>query len=225
MLKTRKLITLGVSLLAVCTSLCFSSCGKKASPAETTMSETALPERSSEAAVLPDAESSGAAAQEPLYSTEAAVPEESGTVWAGYTDEDFLNSVRAGLEDRWASVKGQDGASMDTEAFREYASSAVQKELDAIGDLYYYKFEDEALAGLASVYVAALQDQLIGISESENQEALQNSEVYMNGYCLRVVALHNLTETYGLTVDPSYEENLQSSLKRYDAARAYLGME
>ena len=114
---------------------------------------------------------------------------------------------------------------MDTEAFREYASSAVQKELDAIGDLYYYKFEDEALAGLASVYVAALQDQLIGISESENQEALQNSEVYMHGYCLRVVALHNLTETYGLKVDPSYEENLQSSLKRYDAARAYLGME
>ena len=201
MLKTRKMITLGVSLLAVCTSLCFSSCGKKASPAETS------------------------AAEEPLSSTEAAVPEESGTVWAGYTDEDFLNSVRAGLEDRWASVKGQDGASMDTEAFREYASSAVQKELDAIGDLYYYKFEDEALAGLASVYVAALQDQLIGISESENQEALQNSEVYMNGYCLRVVALHNLTETYGLTVDPSYEENLQSSLKRYDAARAYLGME
>ena len=114
---------------------------------------------------------------------------------------------------------------MDTEAFRAYASAAVQKELDAIGELYFYTFEDEELAGLASAYCSALKDQLAGISESESQEALKESESYMTGYCLRTVALYTLREKYGLTVDPQYQENFDSAVSRYEQARQYLGME
>ena len=195
-------------------ALVLSSCGQRpVQDHSEAVSSTGVSASSVEAALTPSSE-----AEE--------IPEAASSAeWAGYTDADFLFSVRKGLEERWASVRQQDGASLDTEAFREYASAAVQKELDAIGDLYYYKFEDQALGSLASTYYAALKDQLVGISESESQDDLRNSEAYMTGYCLRTVSLYILRENYGLAVAPEYQANFDSAVSRYEAAKQYLGME
>ena len=108
--------------------------------------------------------------------------------------------------------------------FRKYASEAVQAELDGIGELLYYSFQDENLPGLASSYYSALQDQLQGIRESESQEALAQSEVYMRGFCLRTIVLHELKENYGLTVSAPFTANLEQAVSRYEDALQYLGM-
>ena len=140
------------------------------------------------------------------------------------SDEDFIANVRYGLEQRWGLVATQDGSSLETKDFRQYASEAVQAELDGIGELMYYHFQDENLTGLASSYYSALQDQLQGIREAESQEALAQSEVYMRGFCYRTIVLHELKENYGLTVGDSYTSNLDQAVSRYEDALQYLGI-
>ena len=221
MIKKKNILTL--FLAAASAAFLFSACGK--APAPETAAPSAPAETTSETAAGTSAGAAPAETESGEGPDASGEAEETGAAPAGFTDADFLVSVRTGLEDRWASVKEQDGQSMDTEAFRAYASAAVQKELDAIGELYFYSFEDEELAGLASAYCAALKDQLAGISESESQEALKDSESYMTGYCLRTVALYTLREKYGLTVDPQYQENFDSAVSKYEQARQYLGME
>ena len=169
-----KLITCAAVLL-------FAACGKPAAPpaessataAETAVESSAVSETSAAAEVSSAAPvSSGITDQE----LEAAVESQY------LSDEDFIANVRCGLEQRWSQVASQDGSSLGTKDFREYASEAVQAELDGIGELMYYSFKDENLPGLASSYYSALQDQLQGIREAESQEALSQSEVYMRGF-------------------------------------------
>lgn len=217
MIKKKNILTL--FLAAASAAFLFSACGKAPAP------ETAAPSAAAETTAAASAATAPAETETDEETDAAAGTGETSAAAAGFSDADFLVSVRTGLEDRWASVNQQDGQSMDTEAFRAYASAAVQKELDAIGELYFYTFEDEELAGLASAYCSALKDQLAGISESESQEALKESESYMTGYCLRTVALYTLREKYGLTVDPQYQENFDSAVSKYEQARQYLGME
>lgn len=217
MIKKKNILTL--FLAAASAAFLFSACGKAPAP------ETTAPSAASETTAAASAATAPAKTETDEETDAAAGTGETSAAAAGFSDADFLVSVRTGLEDRWASVNQQDGQSMDTEAFRAYASAAVQKELDAIGELYFYTFEDEELAGLASAYCSALKDQLAGISESESQEALKESESYMTGYCLRTVALYTLREKYGLTVDPQYQENFDSAVSKYEQARQYLGME
>lgn len=224
-MKKKNILTL--FLAAASAAFIFSACAKSPAPETTEPSATAgtAAETTAETTAGGPAGTAPAETETGEETDASEATEETGAAPAGFTDADFLVSVRSGLEDRWASVNQQDGQSMDTEAFRAYASAAVQKELDAIGELYFYSFEDEELAGLASAYCAALKDQLAGISESESQEALKDSESYMTGYCLRTVALYTLREKYGLTVDPQYQENFDSAVSKYEQARQYLGME
>ena len=155
-MKKKNILTL--FLAAASAAFIFSACAKSPAP-ETT-------EPSATAGTAAETTAGGPAGTAPAETetgeeTDASeATEETGAAPAGFTDTDFLVSVRSGLEDRWASVNQQDGQSMDTEDFRAYASAAVQKELDAIGELYFYSFEDEELAGLASAYCSALKDQL-----------------------------------------------------------------
>ncbi|MCR5161656.1 MAG: hypothetical protein K6C06_07795 [Lachnospiraceae bacterium] len=220
---------LSVSLPFVCCAvllpsvMLFSACGGKDAQAP---KNTAPESVASETTISPESSAPETSVPESSVPETAASAETETAADASYylNDQDFLANVQAGLEQRWSQVSSQDGKTLNTEDFRAYASSAVQAELDAVGELYFYSFEDENLGGLASSYCSALQDQLAGIAESESQDTLQESELYMNGYCLRVVILHTLKEQYGLSVSEKYESNLESAVKRYDEARAYLGM-
>lgn len=219
--------------------LLLSACGKPAAPTATAPSaaqaESAAPETSlsaetsetSPAAEAVSSESSGSALPEGAAPVSSGVSDqelESAVDSLYLSDEDFIANVRYGLEQRWSMVAAQDGASLETKDFREYASEAVQAELDGIGELMYYSFKDENLPGLASSYYSALQDQLQGIREAESQEALAQSEVYMRGFCIRTLVLHELKENYGLTVSPDYTSNLEQAVSRYEDALQYLGM-
>ena len=219
--------------------LLLSACGKPAAP---TASTPAAQTESAAAGPAPEtssaAETGSSAEAASSESSVSALPEGAAPVSSGVSeqelesavesqylsDEDFIANVRYGLEQRWSLVASQDGSSLETKDFREYASEAVQAELDGIGELVYYSFKDENLPGLASSYYFALQDQLQGIREAESQEALAQSQVYMRGFCLRTLVLHELKENYGLTVSADYTSNLEQAVARYEDALQYLGM-
>ena len=240
-------------LIACAAVLLFSACGKPAVPAETSAPVTETAAESSAAAVTSSAAETAAPATETAAesstaagapsaaeastaaSAEASIapPVSSGIsekefeemVESQYlSDEDFIANVRYGLEQRWSQVAARDGSGLDTKDFRKYASEAVQAELDGIGELLYYSFKDENLPGLASSYYSALKDQLQGIKEAESQEALSQSEVYMRGFCMRTIVLHELKENYGLTVSDPYAANLDQAVSRYEDALQYLGI-
>ena len=227
--------------------LLLSACGKPAAPTATapTDASSAVQMESAGTGSAPEtslsAETSEASSADKAASSESsgsALPEGAAPVSSGVSDqelesavesqylsdEDFIANVRYGLEQRWSLVASQDGASLETKDFREYASEAVQAELDGIGELVYYSFKDENLTGLASSYYFALQDQLQGIREAESQEALAQSQVYMRGFCLRTIVLHELKENYGLTVSTDYTANLEQAVSRYEDALQYLGL-
>lgn len=206
--------------------LLLAACGKSAVPAV----ESSAPAVESSVPVTETAATAAAAGPE---TSSAPAPVSSGVsdqelesaVESQYlSDEDFIANVRYGLEQRWSQVAARDGAALDTKDFRDYASEAVQAELDGIGELMYYSFKDENLPGLASSYYSALQDQLQGIKEAESQEALAQSEVYMHGFCMRTIVLHELKEHYGLTVSDPYAANLDQAVSRYEDALQYLGI-
>ncbi len=229
------------AVLSCAAVLLFSACGKPAAPAESTSSAASPAAQTENAAADSSAETSAASETLSAYETapsESAPPDSPAPVSSGVSgqelesavesqylsDEDFIANVRYGLEQRWSMVAAQDGSSLETKDFRKYASEAVQAELDGIGELLYYSFQDENLPGLASSYYSALQDQLQGIRESESQEALAQSEVYMRGFCLRTIVLHELKENYGLTVSAPFTANLEQAVSRYEDALQYLGM-
>lgn len=217
--------------------LLFSGCGKPAVPTAAASSaaqnENAAADSAAEAASIGESDSAAETASPGTSLPDDAAPVSSGVseqelesaVEAQYlSDEDFLSNVRYGLEQRWSMVAAQDGSSLETKDFRKYASEAVQAELDGIGELMYYSFKDENLPGLASSYYTALQDQLQGIRETESQEALAQSDIYMRGFCLRTLVLHELKENYGLAVSAPYTANLEQAVSRYEEALQYLGM-
>ena len=220
-----------------CTAvLLFSACGKPAAPtvessapqteaaAESTAPQT---EAAAESTTAAEAASSGSQLPDGAAPVSSGVSEkefESEVESLYLSDADFVANVQYGLEQRWSQIAARDGSALDTKDFREYASEAVQAELDGIGELMFYSFKDENLPGLASSYYSALQDQLQGIREAESQEALSQSEVYMRGFCMRTIVLHELKENYGLTVSEPYTANLEQAVSRYEDALQYLGI-
>lgn len=219
--------------------LLFSACGKPASPAPSASPAAQTENTSAGSIEETSASAEVSSAAEPASSSASALPRDAAPVSSGVSeqefeekvesqylsDEDFIANVRYGLEQRWGMVAAQDGSSLETKDFRDYASAAVSAELDGIGDLVYYSFKDENLNGLASSYYSALQDQLQGIREAESQEALSQSEVYMRGFCVRTIVLHELKENYGLTVSAPYTANLEQAVARYEDALQYLGIQ
>lgn len=218
--------------------LLFSACGKPAAPAPSASPAAQTENTSAGSIEETSASAEVSSAAETASSSASALPGDAAPVSSGVSeqefeekvesqylsDEDFIANVRYGLEQRWGMVAAQDGSSLETKGFRDYASAAVSAELDGIGDLLYYSFKDENLNGLASSYYSALQDQLQGIREAESQDALAQSEVYMRGFCIRTIVLHELKENYGLTVSAPYTANLEQAVARYEDALQYLGM-
>ncbi len=218
--------------------LLFSACGKPAAPAPSASPAAQTENTSAGSIEETSASAEVSSAAEITSSSASALPRDAAPVSSGVSeqefeekvesqylsDEDFIANVRYGLEQRWGMVAAQDGSSLETKDFRDYASAAVSAELDGIGDLVYYSFKDENLNGLASSYYSALQDQLQGIREAESQDALAQSEVYMRGFCIRTIVLHELMENYGLTVSAPYTANLEQAVSRYEDALQYLGM-
>jgi len=122
-------------------------------------------------------------------------------------DKTYLNNMKKGLEARWKISNS--GETFDTtSAFKDNLRDCVNSELNAIGDLSSYTFEDPELAQIAEDYNAALQSQLDGIQYYGSNDAKYDEMFNKNGYNARAIIISVLVEKYEFSVDPSYANTM-----------------
>ncbi len=122
-------------------------------------------------------------------------------------DEAYLNNMRKGLEARWKISNA--GETFDSNsAYKDNLRECVNSELNAIGDLAGYTFEDPELARLAEDYNKALQSQSDAIQYYGSNDAKYNEMFTKNGYNARAIIISELVEKYGLSVDAAYANNM-----------------
>ena len=234
----KKTITGKVLLAALCAALCLSlsGCGKKAEPAPAATTAAAAETDSKASSVSSEtgaASSAGAAAEsstdsekteEELAAESVAESVAASKAAAPWHEKELLANIASGLEARWALNAEQSPEGMSLEEFKKYASAGVRAELDALREPVLYSFEDDDLYTLMSQYRMALNRQLKGISEITDTDGLSRNEAFLEGFFLRVVTLYTFKNTYGLTVDPKYEKNLDEVVGDYEEARRQLGI-
>ena len=122
-------------------------------------------------------------------------------------DIDFIVNVSKGLESRWKITDNDaewDSKTHTSEEVQNHYKTVVESELDTIGELSQYTFENKALETLAIEYVSALQQQyeaagLFTSTESSNEE-------WETGYARRVLCLSEFFKNYGATVNDKYKD-------------------
>ncbi len=122
-------------------------------------------------------------------------------------DADFLKNMTAGLQARWR-IANKGKIFTDAAKYREYIAALVDKEIDKIGDLSRYTFEDENLKALAERYIDALNMQkegnrYYGIDNAEYQRLYEDC-----GNNERAKVIYSLVNDYGLRVSKKYESTL-----------------
>ena len=232
-----------VLLAALCAALCLnlSGCGKKAEPAPAATTAAAAENNAAQsagagsdaAATAAGADASSSAAESGADSEKTAeeLAEESvaesiaaSKAAAPWHEKELLANVASGLEARWALNAEKSPEGMSLEEFKKYASAGVRAELDALREPVLYSFEDDDLYGLMSQYRMALNRQLKGISEITDPDGLSQNEAFLEGFFLRVVTIYTFKNTYGLTVSPEYEKNLDEIVGDYEEAKKHLGI-
>ncbi len=127
---------------------------------------------------------------------------------APLNDEGFIKNMQKGLEARWKiSNASPDTYSSNTERKTDY-TNCVNAELNAIGDISAYTFENPELKELAEMYYQALQSQLEGIKYIGADDS-KFTEIYSNqGYYKRARVICRLADDFGLTVSKNYASTL-----------------
>jgi len=234
-----------VFLAALCAALCLnlSGCGKKAEPAPAATTAAAAEADTAQSAGAGSGAASSAGAGAGAASSAAAesgadsektveeLAEESvaesiaaSKAAAPWHEKELLANVASGLEARWALNAEKSPEGMSLEEFKKYASAGVRAELDALREPVLYSFEDDNLYTLMSQYRMALNRQLKGISEITDPDGLSQNEAFLEGFFLRVVTIYTFKNTYGLTVSPEYEKNLDEIVGDYEEAKKQLGL-
>lgn len=127
---------------------------------------------------------------------------------APLNDEGFIKNMQKGLEARWKISNAQpDTYNSNTEKKESYIK-CVNAELDAIGDISAYTFENPELKELAEMYYQALQSQLEGIKYIGADDNKFNQIYGQEGYYNRARVICRLADDFGLTVSNNYASNL-----------------
>lgn len=121
-------------------------------------------------------------------------------------DADFLKNMTAGLQARW-KVANEEKTFTDASKYREYIATLIDKEIDKIGDLSSYTFEDENLKALAERYIDALNMQKEG-NRYYGIDDTEYNRLYDCGYNERAKVIYSLVNDYGLSVSKKYASTL-----------------
>ena len=129
------------------------------------------------------------------------------------SDADFIVNLGKGLEARWTLTDSEEynSEALETMSLAEYQKADtlfVNAELDAIGDLDEYEFEDQDLKKLAETYMMGLELQKEGIQYQGTTEYTKQQQTWDLGYNYRAVCMTDLYNEYGLTVDEKFKNNL-----------------
>jgi len=119
-------------------------------------------------------------------------------------DEAVLKNMQKALEARWKQANNSPSSYNSYSEQKEHYTKLVNLELDAIGDVSAYTFEDPALKELAEGYYQALQNQIEGAKYIGADDSKYNELYLKHGYNDRTRIICRLADEYGLTVSSTY---------------------
>lgn len=117
-------------------------------------------------------------------------------------DAGFIIALARGLEARW-ELSSKETAST-AEEHKEIIQRCVNNEIEQLGALSEYTFEDEQLAALAEEYFDALNAQLKGVKYYDVDYTMYTKVFTVNGYNKRATAIYQISEKYDLDIDSKY---------------------
>lgn len=126
------------------------------------------------------------------------------------TDKDFMHNLSNGLEARW-KLNDNEPANLSGEEYRKYSLKYINSELDAIGSLEQYTFENQLLEIYAEQYYNALLSQ----KESVQYYGIDNLKylnLFTQGYINRATMLCEINKEYTIKVSDKYSNYLGSLL-------------
>lgn len=127
-------------------------------------------------------------------------------------DEAFLKNLEKGLGTRWE--QNSNDTTLTDSAYRKHLGELVQLELDAIGDLSEYTFEDPALANYAEMYYNALLDQQEGYQYYGLDDEKYTKLFSEQGYQVRCVTLYKISQDYEMFSGSKQEDTYKEMLVR-----------
>lgn len=146
------------------------------------------------------------------------------------TDADFIVNLGKGLEARWTLTDSEEYSSeaLEKMSLAEYQKADtlfVNAELDAIGDLSEYEFEDQELKQLAETYMRGLELQKEGIQYQGTTEYTKQRQTWELGYNYRAVCMTDLYNEYGLTVDEKFQDDLDNFVAQSSTAKKSIAVQ
>lgn len=146
------------------------------------------------------------------------------------TDADFIVNLGKGLDARWAltnsdAYSDEATASMSAADLQKSYATCVNAELDAIGKLEDYQFEDSELKTLAETYVKGLNLQKDGVTYIGTTDSTSYDRTWTLGYYYRAVCIAELYNNYGLTVDEKYKTDLNDFVAESTTAKKQIAIQ
>ena len=144
------------------------------------------------------------------------------------SDADFIANLTKGLESRWElsnSDAYSDTSAMSTAEEQKADTLVVNAELDAIGNLDDYQFEDAELKALAETYMKGLNLQKDGIPYRGTNDSASLEKTWYLGYYYRVICIADFYHNYGLTVDEKYQQTLEDFVAESTTAKKEIAIQ
>lgn len=129
-------------------------------------------------------------------------------------DVDFIVNLGKGLEARWKESNVFDNETdeekqkLTLSEYKDKCRGFVDAELDSIGNIDDYVFENESLAKSAQEYYDCLELQKNAIDSFVDSTLFNNDWNY--GTDKRCILIEEFYSKYGLTVSDNYKDTLQS---------------
>ncbi len=147
------------------------------------------------------------------------------------TDEDFVSNLGKGLTARWTLTNSDsyNDDALDTASLSERNKAYnlfVNAELDTIGNLSDYQFKNDEVKTLAETYMKGLDLQKEGVSYIASSDYSTNyTQTWELGSCYRTVAITELYNNYGLTVDEKYQSTLNDFIAQNEDAKKQIAIQ
>ena len=144
------------------------------------------------------------------------------------SDADFIANLTKGLEARWELTNSDaysDTSAMSTAEEQKADTLFVNAELDAIGNLDDYQFEDAELKALAETYMKGLNLQKDGIPYQGTNDSANLEKTWTLGYYYRVICIADFYHNYGLTVDEKYQQTLEDFVAESTTAKKEIAIQ
>lgn len=132
-------------------------------------------------------------------------------------DAEFLPTLAAGLEARWALTAKTESQELTTQLREQYANA----ELEQLAAFKGASFEDADLGRLAERYIAAVEDS-VACLDSFDTNYLDFTERWSDSYKERALVIKELVEKYGFAMSDENQESINAMIEAAKEAEAEL---